>query len=62
MKLTLEKLIAECTDYREVIALNLDCKRLSSIPEIGKCRLLQYISLRFNQLLSVQELSNCPKL
>ena len=62
MKLSLEKLSVECPDYRSVISLNLDCKRLSKIPEIGKCRHLQYISLRFNELLSVQELSNCPKL
>jgi hypothetical protein len=62
MKLTLEKLISECPGYHDVVALNLDCKRLSKISEIGKCRCLQYISLRFNQLTSIDELGHCNKL
>lgn len=62
MKLTLEKLQSECPNYREATSLNLDCKRLNKLTELGKCRNLQYISLRFNQILSIDELSNCPRL
>lgn len=62
MKLSLEKLAVECADYRTVVSMNLDCKRLSRISEIGKCRYLEYVSLRFNELSCVKELAACPKL
>ena len=62
MKLSLEKLSAECPNFQEVSSLSLDCKRLSRIPSIARCRSLQYLSIRFNQLTSIEELALCSRL
>lgn len=62
MKLSIEKLAAECPNYSDCISINLDCKRLSKIPAISRCRQLQYLSLRCNQLTSIDEISLCSKL
>lgn len=62
MKLTREVLAEEYAGYEEAIALSLEGKGLTQLRDIGLCAGVEYLSIRFNSLVSLREVSNCRHL
>ena len=62
MKLNIDKLKSECSDYENVIALLLDTLNLTSIPDIYYCAQLRLIYLRHNLIQDIVPLSFCKNL
>jgi len=59
MKLTREVLSEEYGNYEDAPALSLEGRGLTQLRDIGLCAGVEYLSIRFNSLLSLREVSNC---
>lgn len=62
MKLTREVLSEEYGNYEDAPALSLEGRGLTQLRDIGLCAGVEYLSVRFNSLLSLREVSNCRQM